>query len=247
MIICDPLESKYSSPLLFFNLPICHHSSAINLFRFRAKVCVRALVAVMARFAPLLAAILSSSLLLRSPAEASIFCARRKLLSARGVHYTFLRNPPQQAPPSLRLYQGSWSHGRALLSCAWSDDAAVIRDYLSVCRERAREFSDHLEESLDIDSAFGAEDPCVSLAAPNLGGPPGKRSLRSVDSSPPGARENGSKGRSLHRVKRGFIVPGTLWCGSGNKAPSFGDLGRFLPQQKSFSLCPESRHVCATP
>eukprot|EP00066_Takifugu_rubripes_P003112 XP_003965461.2 PREDICTED: group 3 secretory phospholipase A2 [Takifugu rubripes] len=190
----------------------------------------------MARFAPLLAAVLSSSLLLRSPAEASIFCARRKLLSAEGVHYTFLRSPPQQAPPSLRLYQGSWSHRRALLSCAWSDDAAVIRDYLSLCRERAREFSDHLEESLGIDSAFGAEDPCVSLASPNLGGPPGKRSLRSVDSSPPGAQEKGSKGRSLHRVKRGFIVPGTLWCGSGNKAPSLGDLGLFA---KTDSCCRE--------
>lgn len=155
-------------------------------------------------------------------------------MSARGVHYTFLRSPPQQAPPSLRLYQGSWSHARALLSCAWSDDAAVIRDYLSLCRERAGEFSAHLEESLDLDSAFGAEDPCVPLASPNLGGPPGKRSVRSVDRSPPGAQEDGSKGRSLHRVKRGFIVPGTLWCGTGNKAPSSGDLGRFLPGQKCF-------------
>lgn len=187
----------------------------------------------MARFAPLLAAILSSPLLLRSPAEASIFCARGKVLSAKGVHYTFLRNTPRQPPPSLRLYQGSWSHRHALLSCAWTDDAAVIRGYLSLCRERAREFSDHLEESLDIDWAFGAEDPCVSLASPALG----------VGSSAPGAQEDGSKGRSLCRVKRGFIVPGTLWCGSGNKAPSFGDLGRFLPEQKEFILCPKSRRV----
>lgn len=178
----------------------------------------------MARVAALLAAILSSSLLIRSPAEASVFCARRKVLSTNGVHYMFLRNTPRQAPPSLRLYQGSWSHGRALLSCAWSDDAAAIRDYLSQCRERAQEYSDHLEESLDTDSLFGAADPCVAVGAPNLGERTGKR--RSAGSSPPGVQGDGSEGRILHRVKRGFIVPGTLWCGSGSKAPSFGDLGR---------------------
>lgn len=177
----------------------------------------------MARFAPLLlAAILSSPLLIRTPAEASIFCVRRKVLSAEGVDYMFLRDSPRRAPPSLRLYHGSWSHGRALRGCAWSDDAAVIRDYASLCRERAREFSDHLEGSLDVDSMFGAEDPCVSAASPRLG----RRSLRSAGSSPPWVQEPGSKVRSLHRVKRGFIVPGTLWCGSGNKAPSFGDLGK---------------------
>lgn len=184
----------------------------------------------MARVAALLAAILSSSLLIRSPAESSVFCARRKVLSTKGVHYMFLRNTPRQPTPSLRLYQGSWSHGRALLSCAWSDDAAAIRDYLSQCRERALEFSDHLEESLDTDSLFGAADPCVSVGAPNLGERTGKRTLKSVGSSPPGVQEDGSKGRILHRVKRGFIVPGTLWCGSGNKAASFGNLGR-LPER----------------
>lgn len=198
----------------------------------------------MARFAPLLAAVLSSSLLIRTPAEASIFCARRKVLSAIGVHYTFLRSIPRQSPPSLRLYHGSWSNRRALLSCAWSDDAAAIRDYLSLCRERAREFSDRLEESLHIGSMFEAEDPCVSVAAPHLGERTENRSLRSVGhavgSSPPGVQEEGSKGRSLHRMKRGFIVPGTLWCGSGNKAPSFGDLGRLLVR----TLPLKNRRVC---
>lgn len=198
---------------------------------------MRVCLAAMARFAPLLAAILSSSLLIRTPAEASIFCARRKLLSASAVHYTFLRSIPRQAPPSLRLYHGSWSHRRALLSCAWSDDAAAIRDYLSLCRERAREFSDHLEESLHLGSMFGAEDPCFPVASPHLGERTETRSLRSaglaLGSSPAGVQEGGSKGRSLRRRKRGFIVPGTLWCGSGNKAPSFGDLGRLLVEAQT--------------
>lgn len=162
----------------------------------------------MTRFAALLAAVLWPSLLIGTHARASIFCARRKVLPAAGVQYTFLRSIPGQGPASLRLYQGSWSPRRALLGCTWNDDAAAIRDYASLCRERAREFSDQLEEGLRVGSLFGEEDPCVSVGSPRL------------------AREEGSRGRSLHRMKRGFIVPGTLWCGSGNKAPSFGDLGR---------------------
>lgn len=73
-------------------------------------------------------------------------------------------------------------------------------------------------------SMFGAEDPCFSVASLQVGERTEKRSL----SSPPGVREDGSEGRSLQRMKRAFIVPGTLWCGSGDKAPSFRDLGRLL-------------------
>ena len=38
----------------------------------------------------------------------------------------------------------------------------------------------------------------------------------------------GSEVGRVQRVKRGFIVPGTLWCGSGNKAPSYEDLGEWI-------------------
>uniref|UniRef100_A0A672HSB3 phospholipase A2 n=1 Tax=Salarias fasciatus TaxID=181472 RepID=A0A672HSB3_SALFA len=42
-----------------------------------------------------------------------------------------------------------------------------------------------------------------------------------------GGHGQGSEVTAHRRVKRGFIVPGTLWCGSGNKAPSYEDLGVF--------------------
>lgn len=177
--------------------------------------------------APLLTVILSASLLTRTPADATISCAQRKVLSAEGVHDTFLRSPPRQTPPSPRLYHLSWSQGRALLSCAWNDDGAVIRDYLSLCRERALEFSDHLEQDLDVESLLGAEE-CVSVSSPKLWDGRLRSVGHAVGISPHGVQWEGSKGRSPHRVKRGFIVPGTLWCGSGNKAPSLGDLGRSL-------------------
>uniref|UniRef100_A0A8C3A024 phospholipase A2 n=1 Tax=Cyclopterus lumpus TaxID=8103 RepID=A0A8C3A024_CYCLU len=139
----------------------------------------------------------------------SVLCSRTTRLPNGEVHHNFLRRDPEQASPSPRLYHGAWSRERALLSCAWSDDAAVVHNYVSACRERAHEFSDHPDETIDVESMLAAEDElCVCVASP--GGQAGR-----------------SEVGTHQRVKRGFIVPGTLWCGSGNKAPSYADLGVF--------------------
>lgn len=156
-------------------------------------------------------------------AGASIFCRWTKVSPEEEVQLTFLRSDPRHSPPSLRLYHSAWSGQRALRSCGWSDDAAVIRDYLSLCRD----FAHQPDQDLDLNSMFEAEERCVSLPSPRtarLAERASKRPVRSVAS----AGEDGrSKVRIHQRVKRGFIVPGTLWCGSGNKAPSYGDLGVF--------------------
>ncbi|XP_070845377.1 group 3 secretory phospholipase A2 [Chaetodon trifascialis] len=190
----------------------------------------------MAHITPLVTIILTSSLLARAAAEASILCSWTKVLPGDEVHYSFLRSDPQ-ASSALRLYHSSWSGQRTLLSCAWIDDAAVVQDYLSLCRERTHEFSRHPDENFDVESLFEEEDLCVSAASPAVGGRAertGKRPVRSVGgltaASPP-ENHPGQAERSdvstHQRVKRGFIVPGTLWCGSGNKAPSYADLGVF--------------------
>ncbi|KAM7392406.1 hypothetical protein PAMA_007497 [Pampus argenteus] len=171
----------------------------------------------MTHIAPLLVGILTSTLL--SCTESSIFCSWTKVTSNE-VHYTFLR----QAASSLRLYHSAWSgEGAHLLGCSWSDDAAVIQNYFSVCQEA---FSHHPDiRHFDLDSMFETEDVCVSLAHPQVAElmePTGKRAARSVE-----GRDERSEVKTHQRVKRGFIVPGTLWCGSGNKAPSYADLGVF--------------------
>uniref|UniRef100_A0A8C4EUB1 phospholipase A2 n=1 Tax=Dicentrarchus labrax TaxID=13489 RepID=A0A8C4EUB1_DICLA len=189
----------------------------------------------MTHIANLIAVILTSSLLRWTPAEASLFCTWTKVLRNGQVHYFFLRGDPLQAPPSLRFYHSSWSGERAPLSCAWSEDAAVIQNYLSLCRERGHEFPKDPDENFDPESIFEADDLCVSMAYPGVDGRTGKKLARSVGGlTAAGSSTENQQGqaersevRAHQRVKRGFIVPGTLWCGSGNKAPSYADLGVF--------------------
>ncbi|KAM3874233.1 group 3 secretory phospholipase A2 [Diretmus argenteus] len=160
-------------------------------------------------------------------AEANVLCAWIKVMSNEEAHYTFLR----RASPSPRLYHTVWSAERTLLNCAYSDDATVIRGYLSMCRERTGNFSDHQDEHFNIAPVFAKEELCVAVASPRVsrrgertGGRPG-RSVGLPSENGQGQRSSGVE--SHRRVKRGFIVPGTLWCGSGNKAPSYSDLGTF--------------------
>lgn len=195
----------------------------------------------MTHISPFLTLILTLSLLSCTAAETSILCTWTKVLSNKEVHYVFLHG---DASPSLRLYHSAWSEQRALLSCTWSDDAAVIQNYFSICRERRDEFSDHPDKSIDLDSMFNAEGLCVSLASPGDGGQEvrtGKRLVRSVSGHSAAENHQGqaerSEVRTHQRVKRGFIVPGTLWCGSGNKAPSYADLGRFVSFLSSKNQC----------
>lgn len=182
----------------------------------------------MTHVAPLLCAVLLSSLLIPAAAETSVLCLWTKVLLNAEVHRSFLRGDPGQASPSLRLYHGAWSEERAPLSCAWSDDAAVIHDYLSACQERAHEFSGPADGNIDAESMLEADQQCVSVDSLERAG----RSVRSIRGHTAADNDQGqaesSEVSGHQRVKRGFIVPGTLWCGSGNKAPSYADLGTLV-------------------
>jgi len=50
----------------------------------------------------------------------------------------------------------------------------------------------------------------------------GERPERSEDHK---GRPGRSEVKTRPRVKRALTIPGTLWCGSGNNAPSYADLG----------------------
>ncbi|XP_055009709.1 group 3 secretory phospholipase A2 isoform X2 [Boleophthalmus pectinirostris] len=156
--------------------------------------------------------VVALTLLTVSLANASFLCTWTKVLSNSEVHYSFLRG---DGGGSLRLYHSIWSSPGTMQSCSFSDNKTVIRKYTTLCRENKQAFSHQLDLSFD----YMFDEQCTSLDslqnAPHEEHSFKRRLVRSTSQD----------ALSKPRVKRGFIVPGTLWCGSGNKAPSYSDLG----------------------
>lgn len=76
---------------------------------------------------------------------------------------------------------------------------------------------------------FDEDELCASLDSPQIAAHEEHTAKRLVRSAGPfNSPDERSGVKPKLRVKRGFIVPGTLWCGSGNKAPSYADLGRIF-------------------
>lgn len=151
--------------------------------------------------------------------DALTFCTWTKVLSNGEVHYSFLRTS------SHRLYHTIWSASRTLSSCSFSDNRTIIQKYITLCNEGHRGFSHRPD--IRASTVVDEQESCTSiesLQTTALEELSVKRSVRSADV--------GSGFKTKRRIKRGFIVPGTLWCGSGNKAPSYSDVGVFSETDK---------------
>lgn len=178
---------------------------------------------VMTRAAALLA--ITSSLVLQTAArDVNVSCGFTHRLDSDHVSYYFLVSDSEvpSAPP--RLYLVSWR--RSLLHrCIWSDHAAWVQNYAALCRESTHSFSEGLDDNMNITSVIGSEGVCQR--AGNMEA----RRLRSLSTTLPKVVGDRSEVRGSARVKRGFIVPGTLWCGSGNKALSQENLGELVSNE----------------
>ncbi|XP_053313045.1 protein PROCA1 [Spea bombifrons] len=117
------------------------------------------------------------------------------------------------------LVTSTWDSRRQLVSCSVDMEEQEVLSFLSRC----------LAEKQQVPGDWGS----VRFAEVRLA----CQIFQSVFS--PWDKANTIE-RHLHRAKRGFTYPGTLWCGSGNIAESFDDLG----EHKETDTCCRTHDQC---
>ncbi|XP_056592440.1 group 3 secretory phospholipase A2 [Triplophysa dalaica] len=173
----------------------------------------------------------------------STFCFWTGSTSDGETHYVFL----QKTQTSLLLYDSIWNKNNSLFSCITSNHPSAIKSYMSRCWDlRSSSFSESPDVRFNIRQLVKPDGPCQN--AHNLKGISESvrkaRELRSVDPDGSVQQDHGeSLDLKLRRSKRALMIPGTVWCGSGNKASNFSELGMF---QETDKCCREHDHCKET-
>ncbi|TNN62106.1 Group 3 secretory phospholipase A2 [Liparis tanakae] len=70
-----------------------------------------------------------------------------------------------------------------------------------------------------------------------------ERSERRGNARKGGSDDSAVRDEVLKRSKRGFTYPGTLWCGAGNMADHYGQLGEFADTDSCCRIHDHCPHV----
>lgn len=157
----------------------------------------------------------------------SDFCFWTSSISNGQTHYMFLHQTTVGKERRFVLFDSIWNMENHLVDCITSNNRAVIKSFSSKCwKARDRPFSDVPDGRFNISMLLEPDGPCVSVRhLPEPMVP--MRMTRDLDNMDRKTiyQNSGESSQKRKRSKRAWMIPGTLWCGSGNKASSFSDLG----------------------
>lgn len=155
------------------------------------------------------------------------FCFWTGLISNGQTHYMFLHQATVGKERSYVLFDSIWNKENSLVECIKSNNHFVIKSFSSKCwKARDRPFSDIPDRRFNISMLVEPGGPCLAVGPlPDLRVPVRRsRDVESMDRRTV-SQNRGECSETLKRSKRAWMIPGTLWCGSGNKASNFSDLG----------------------
>ncbi|XP_056677448.1 group 3 secretory phospholipase A2 [Monodelphis domestica] len=154
-----------------------------------------------------------------------------------------------QGPHGLAFFHASWDGQGHLLECAHWEEAAIVLPYQAACaQERGSETSlgifahplrPGLQQALEV--LEEQQGVCGSSSEEVPPRPGQEANWEQGTKGQPEGEEEHLAASGHRRVKRGWTMPGTLWCGVGNSAGNSTELGIF----QGPDLCCREHDRCA--
>ncbi|XP_032772135.1 group 3 secretory phospholipase A2 [Rattus rattus] len=120
----------------------------------------------------------------------------------------------------LALFQALWDAHHRLQVCIRQDESELIAAFRSLCAHEPLRHAFIHTPGPELQRALATLQSQWEACRRSEASPTGAREKRATE-------HRGAPAGEHHRRRRGWTIPGTLWCGVGNSAENASELGMF--------------------